>query len=811
MPDRNTVRRHKSRLARLEKKGRVTSVGISRNESGTVINFSLSNRALAEIMSEVTTSIFSTSNAEIDQFNAKNNRSNALVIALPRLLASLFYFETDSGYASALAAASRAVKELVQVTQDYLADPVTAKLKDLRFPPYEVLGGEFQRQYERKLRLPGNSKLNFDLEAIISSYRLNLEMARETVVKNEQVYVDRLRGATSLEAVIAEAVKVAGEGSLKAAYLYLTRLARVLVPENIEHESRVAAFMSNTQRFAHLVRFKDRKIVKLLTFILRCSDQMNYTNSYITLGKLGLEDLLSALDHEERRTRYSSRAVYHFKTFMNFSDDPLDVAEFAASLQKIGASPGSAAEMLTAVPIGQRKHTFGLLYKKPAFVRLYERLKAAGIDARTFMPFVTELSDVEVQVTSHKVSLYDIINRLASQDRQRSGAAWLVRHPEVLDGEDAQQIIELAGLESPVPRLELYAQWRSDSVKGQVVLEFAKKLPLPGLIALSEALPNVQNEELEALLGSAAAHTLEQILGLRQPGSEQGQQEQAVKAGETGKLSLPPTAPSKAKVESNVMLWVRISYQHNPGIIEALMTAYENTPPHLQHRIRQVYSYVKEHHPAAGQESALMGYVSQLNQMSSGLRRYMLSNDRFFEAFLRHSPQEGFTQRLEQIVKESRNPYSDLAGIPELREKSRISLQGLQGILNPLRGPPNGAGLEGEVTEAEDSIAYTIVIIGNFGNKTRQAIGRKLALENVRPVFLIPEKRGKPYDCDGVLIFPGAGTPHSSEARNYYRSHGFPIRTIAGGYGINAVAEAAISFRNDLVTKGTNGSQRLSA
>ena len=244
------------------------------------------------------------------------------------------------------------------------------------------------------------------------------------------------------------------------------------------------------------------------------------------------------------------------------------------------------------------------------------------------------------------------------------------------------------------------------------------------------------------------------------------------------------------------------------------MSAYERLPKHLQHRIRQVHSYVKDHSPQEAQESILAQYVSRINNISAKLLNYLFRNDSFFQEFLKHSSEHGLIQDLENIISANKkgNPYLELS--KRLSVKKQGNGLPIPDAINPFRSIARSITYEDGFVE--DGVVYRIAVFGHFDQRKQSLIESKLKSENIEVVFFTKDGHGTYPDCDGVAIFRGAPTgftvPHYSAALSYYESHKVPIKNDTGRIGNAArVAGELIEFRNELHSNGSNGTERLSA
>ncbi len=590
----------------------------------------------------------------------------------------------------------------------------------------------------------------------------------------------------SLDDALKDTWYVAQKGSPKAAHLFLTRLARMGSSDNSGNAGYL--LLKNSREISSAVT--NNPLSRLFRPIIQSFDSRL---CYVNIGRHGLEDLLLALDQEEgedRREHYLSSQHYMANTRLNFLETPLRVMAFAKAL---GAQPSSAAEILLAVPIGQRNPVFQTLEKDPGLVNLYENLKLHGVEAKDYAYFLSELAAIEVQIGGEQTALKEIVSRISSDEPHRSGAAWLVRHPEVWARSDLAKIIGLASTKYADTRLALYSTWSSDPVKGNVVLELAPKLSPQELAVLAEALPQTDSNDL-ALLSTP---TLDGILALQKHRQNLEGTFHSVKGGNR----------DNAALGGSKILWASVAYQNNSKLVSAVSNAYEAVPVH-RHKLVEVASYVNrnnKHQSQAAREAILLDYFSTISAMTPRLASHVFGSpdDSLFSWFLRRLPEEGFVERLETIVKESSNPSQALykAIVSESRDYSLVNLTDQvlasePGSLVTVDIPASDGKLA-----SPNGVVYTIVVIGRINDKTRETIKVQLLNKRITVLFLQDERRGQPPDCDAVLIYPGGGTSHSSQPRDFYNRHKYPIYTITGGFGATSVITAAVNVRNKLEAK----------
>ena len=585
----------------------------------------------------------------------------------------------------------------------------------------------------------------------------------------------------SLDEVLRDTLYVAQKGSPKAAYLFLTRLARTGSSDISGNAGYL--LLKNSREISSAVT--NNPLSRLLRPIILSFDSRL---CYVNIGRHGLEDLLLALDQEEREDRrehYLTSEHYKANTHLTFLETPLRVMAFAKDLG-LGAQPSSAAEILLAVQICHRNPVFQTLEKDPGLVNLYENLKLHGVEAKDYAYFVSDVAAVEVQFGGKQTTLKEIVSGLSSDENHRSGAAWLVSHPGVWPRSDLAQVIGLAGTSYAKMKLELYSKWRSDSVKGSVVLELAPMLSLQELAELAEALPKIDSNDITLL----STPTLDGILALQKP-----EQNLEGVSGLVERRNRDNAALSGSKV-----LWASVAYPNNPNLVSAVSSAYEVVPAHRQHRLREVATFVSssyKHQSRAAREVVLLDYFSKISGMTPLSASYIFGSldDSLFSLFLRRLPEEGFVEKLETAVSESSNPYPDLSGV--IISDSRPVVASALG-----RFEDDGVNIPSLNSNlASGGVVYKMVIIGRITGRAQETARRRLLEENIEPVFLQGETRGLPPHCHAVLIFPGGGTPHSSATRDYYRRHNYPTVTIAGGYGASSVINSALTVRNRLASK----------
>ena len=786
---------------KLKKKGNLPSFSATPNESGFQLTYNFSNTVATDINASVSARLFDVPKAAILQLELDARSHNILYNSVPQTLDSLFSFNSDQKYLSLLADAVRHAQELRQVTSNGLTNPYALKLKQAELPDVDAIEKEFHREHAKKLRLkPGQISSSF--KAAAEAYCAGIAKMKDAVQKNEPIFSTSLRVSDSLETIVADVEQVAREGSPKAAYLYFTRLVRITLPDNAEHRGEFA--FNNLYRFSANIKRKNNRLFKLL----RLTSMLDLSRYYVDIGKLGLDNILLVLDQEEKRTRYGSRTRHVRSNVFNFVYTPSEIIGFAETLGKIGAQPQSVADLLSEVPIGQRKSTFKALNKDPGIVKLYEQLKEHGVDARTYISFASELAGVEVRVNGETLTLQKVVSRIASDEKQRSGAAWLVRHPEVWARSDLAQIIGLAGTRYSEMKLELYNKWSSDPLKSNVVLELAPQLSPEELRELATALLNIDR----AYLKFVPSLTLDIILSLQKP-------EQTWQAASPPIESETKERPERVR---NRVLWANIAYPDNLGLVSAVLHAYEVVPVHRQHRIKEVDEYVRDnyrHQGQTGMEAVLLNYFSKIGGMTPRLAAHVFGSpdEQLFNSFLRRLPEEGFVEMLEDKVKNGSNPYQELYGVLVHEQKAlsprHISQQIAAAAIGKL-GQMDSPDSDDNLVSA-DGVVYRIAVLGAFDSRKQRLIESKLAGIGIELLFFSNEKeiRGTYPDCDGVAIFKGStsvsgGLAHSSAVRSYYDKHNYPITVRGISRNADIVADALIEFRDQLVL---NGRQNFSA
>lgn len=777
-------RDQRRRQERQLKKGGATSVSFKREGSDAFYNVSLSDSALTEIKLGVTTSLFGTSQASISGFNSKVHHNTSLINAVSKTIEGIFRFPSDEQYLSSVSFAVKEAQELRQAQQDCLSDPFAAKLLQAKLPLQKDLVEAFRKQYAKRFGLASPEHVNAqNLEKMAESYHSDMAKKKSAFRQNEVIFSQRLRVADSLEGMMESVERVAKEGSPMAAYLYFTRSVRIRIPENAEN--RIQLVLGDLFRLP-IVYFQN----SIFRF-LRLAVQLE--KIYIDVAKNGLDNLLLVLDQEERRVRHSNRLRHVMTHRSYFTDTPIDVYNFAIILGKVGAKAGSAAELLSEVPIGQRKSAFKLLKRDPRLVLMYEQLKEGGVDARSYSSFATDLANVEVVLNGEKRTLQNIMGELAVDERHRSGAAWLVRHPEVWGRSDVAQILSLASNNHASMKLELYNKWSEDPIKSNVVLEVAPTLSAPEVGVLSAALPKIDREDLRFI----PELTLDGVLSLLKTEPQE--------AASAPQQTTVKESPERAR---NRVFWVNLAYQGNIELINAALKAYEVVPSHLQHKIKGVDDYVREHNKPAIRESMLMQYFTSITSMSVGLIRHVLSDDLLLEGFLQRSHEHGLVARLEEIAMSNGNTYSGLYDVLVREHKLKTPNEMFTLAIarkfaetdTPISGTP--AAVNGSAVA--EGVVYRIAIFGNFENdkKFTMEVTERLAGSGIEAVFVSHKKRGTAADCDGMLVVPGRNTPHSASVRSYYEGN-VPVMSVSG-YGVDSVVKAAVAFRDKLSNSYVN-------
>ncbi|MBI2138408.1 hypothetical protein HYU13_02375 [Candidatus Woesearchaeota archaeon] len=770
MPNRTERRRQLGLLRKLERRGAVRTTVVDSSQSGTSINLSFSSALFDRISVGVTAALFGVSESDVTGLNERVNASNRGYNALHSGLDSLFLFNSPDDYLTSLSRASGAVNEFVKATCDYMGNPFVERLKRRHVPPKERIREEFRRQTIKKLGLLKYATTPDNFDSAVTNYPAAIDHARSIVEKNGPVFIARVRLGESLERILSEVERVSEEGSQKAAHLFFTRLVRILVPETSEQKVQML-LQKPVYQLNHMLRFKDNLPLRLL----RLASQTDFGASYADIGKRGLEDLLAALDREESRTRHCRRLNAAVYFIYSFHATPAEVCDFAVKLEKIGVSASSAAELLQEVPIGQRKYNFDRWSKEPSIVKLYESLKPYGIDARTYSGFMTDLANVEVAVEGKRLALKRVIEHIAMEEHCAAGAAWLLRHPDIWATEDSGRFLALARKVEP-------------SLSGEGLRELAKNL----------------SRIDSGSLASLQSITLENVMA---PRKETEKPEPALfpkPAGEsTGARDALP-APVFHRT-----LWANISYHRNPELVGLILAAYQAVPIHLQHRIKQVDNYVREHYRFDAREDILRLYFATLSKISPLVVNHVFANEQFFQATLERLLEKGFVQNLESAVVKSTNPHATLYKLlvhePRVRGINEIVVSSIgRAVTEDKNGGPRA--LQPPYAPALDGVVCKVAILGNFEGKSElmRAVTARLADYSIEPVFVSSRRNGRPPDCDCVIVYTSNHTPHSAATRGFYEQHNFPVRVITGGFGVGPIIQAAINFRNELVL-GSNG------
>lgn len=728
MPNRRQLRKQFRSLRRARNKGQLDSFKVVPGSSNSALVYA-SSRMYPEASQGVTASLFGTSVKAVEEVSASLNASNYAYDSLVNHVDNLLSFQPPEDFRKSVSSALDLAKKFMVFTAAYCENPVVLSVGG-RFPSSAEITEKFRLQYNRILKVPKDVETSGMSDSFAPSYLEYLSSLRKHVEGNMPILKTRLNIVGSLEDVLKNVGRVAEEGSPLAAQLFFSRMVGLFVPEAAEDMSR--RFLGKpVYLVSHaLLQVKNKPLSKL-----RGLSQIDFTAFYKGIGKLGLDGILAALDKEERRTRYAGRFRADFYKLNSFMNTPIQIFRLGDSLKKVGAAPESAQELIEGAPLGRRHYVFGALLKRPSDVRLYELIKPYGVDAGGFLQFLTDLGSVSVKFGAKKVVLMDALADIVKDESHRKAAAWILCHPDVLDGNDISNVL---------------------------------------LLAQRSAEP----------VGSSAANVANPV-----------RHSQGLKAG----LKPRPRGP----------IWPQLSYRENPRLVDLVFDVYDVVPLHLQHRVKQVDNYVREHFHKAHEEKAGL-YFSAISEMSPKLLRLIFSNDRFFDAALKRMSDRGFVSELEEAVNADGNPYSALYKL--LVHQPKISAGAIFSSISEIAIKDAEQGGCSDSSNA-DGVVYRFAVLGEFSKLAvfSEDIGKKLDGTGVEVVFVSPRHRGVQIDCDGVLIHGGgsAHTKHNTVSMSYYERHKIPTRFIREGYGVNSVAQAALNFRDELV-KGRS-SERLSA
>ncbi len=775
----------------------------------------------------------------------------AAFLSVQDSLDGLFDFATDAAYVSKLATTEKLIQEFKEKAYVYADNPLSLTLESyaLNLPKWLVAKtrsaprlryfmtrrpmqalfsilnlNPFELRKHRDITSAVKEAVNSRWAANVNEKVVSIGIGRNT----ERAYYNWLNGAVALshrfmladwlETIVGATAQVAEEGSPKAAYLYFSRLTRIFVPDNFDESKKREAFIGNIGNMAQYVTLHNNGFIRAFTGTINLLSDLtsnikrefplhkntpeaghlstDSTTLYSEMGKIGLDEVLGAIDLEDRRTRYRTIGFgaddaeasesnpgrfYTFKASLKSFNEVFGFFDFAAVLQKVGASPKTAGEILINVPIGQRKSALSMLAKKPELVLLYEHLQGYGVDARAYVSFATELANINVAVEGQQATIFDVVREVAEAGHY-TGASWLLRNPGVLSGSDLQSLVVLAQSAVPELTLELYKKWNDDPVKKRIVVELAPNLLNHQVLSLAVVLATVPSDKLSVLVNP----TLEEVVALGQSQSP------------TNEILFKQPASEPLDQRARRFAWINLTYQNNLTLVDALLKAYDAVPPHLQHRIKELSDYVQETVEVPGREEVMLRYTGVISGMSPKLISYLFRTSDFFDTFLKQIPDDGLIGTLEEAVKK-KNPYGDLhsilLGISD--KQARVNTDGhsnshVNGRHNP------------EVV-IKEGVVYKIAIFGYFDSRKQNLLRSKLSGTAIEPIFFTKDVRGTYPDCDGVAIFPGASTgltvPHFSASQGHYASHKVPIKAMGRMANVDKVAEALIEFGNELFLK----------
>ncbi|MBI4439330.1 hypothetical protein HY640_05335 [Candidatus Woesearchaeota archaeon] len=696
-------------------------------------------RTIHDLSIAVTASIFGVREWDVVALQAGTAENSNEFSSIPRQIMQLFKFQGNESYIAAIASARKSVRELTIHTQSILENPFTGKLATEPLPRIEDLNREFGRIASRKFR-SGNATFTAP-DNWAKNLLANISQSRSSIERDLPTFESRKFCSTSLERTLEEVERVATDGSAHAAYLYFTRMTRCVLPE--KHEERHGSLMEKAPKLRILAEMREGLFFR----ILRLSGDLDFAKSYIEVGRLGLEGILDALDKEESRTRYPKGLRYLY--LQDFIYTPSLIVDFALRMKKKEINPASAGELLRAIPVGQRKAAFREIDKNHDILKLYDALKPHGVSAASYVSFMNYFSNVEITMDGQARQMQAVV--MESAKNSKEAAAWLVNYPELLAIYEPAYIIGVTRKKASGQRLALLQAALNDKAKRQAALELEPKLGPDGLKKLARALSVIDSDSLTGM-----EVTLEGILALE--------------------------PASLLQEKSSRHDWAEIAYTHNPGLLHAITATYHNLPTHLKHRVKQIDNYARH---KGVREDGLFKILVAVNNLSPELQMHILGDDGIFQAALPRVTDEHFMAELEEAAR-TETPHLSV-----YRKVVRTS-GGLSNKLIKI------ALEEEDETDQNFGIVYRIGIIADIENSRAwvESVAERLSDTGIEPVFISFRKRGNLPHCDGFLIHPGGRMPHFASARNV---GGMPVRVINGGYGADAVARAAIAFRNYLL------------